>query len=670
MQKFLRNFTLITFVAVAVVLFVLASIYRHAMDMQIIEAAQEESLTFARVLGVTIKENTHALSDMQSMDREKFRQSPSFTTVDTLIRRYATGSKVLQVNVYQINGIAIYSTSVSFQKLNAASSTAYKLALSGQKSSELVYVNHFDSLSGTAVYRDAVSSYIPVNWSGDGKIDVIVQIYTDVTGRLAAIQKVHTRLYIYSGLLLFGMIIVLLIMLKTTAMDIQLHDNKITQQQQELHHYAYRDTLTGLPNRGLFKDRLEHAVHWACQHERLLAVLAIDLDRFKYINDNFGFSAGDELLVQVAERLNKCIHDYDTLSRIGGGSFAIVLEDLSVVDEAAEAANHIFDLMSAPFLIQEQEVFVTLSIGIALYPFDDEKVESIMQKSDTALYQAKEAGRNTYRFYSSRKRDKAVTRFALGNALRHAIERDEFKIYYQPIVQLSNGRIIGVEALLRWHLPSQGIIPPLEFISVLEESGLIIPVGKWVLETACNQGKAWKRQGFGDLKININISAKQFSDSNLLQYVNDALDRSKYPPHLLNLEITESLLIENRERVIQVLDQLNERGVSMSIDDFGTGYSSMAYLKNMPIETIKIDKTFVQGIPYDMDDVAIIHAIDYLSKNLRLDVIAEGVETTAQMDFLRKLNVFAIQGYLVSRPVPAAELENLFRQHDPAQYKT
>jgi EAL domain-containing protein (putative c-di-GMP-specific phosphodiesterase class I) len=262
-----------------------------------------------------------------------------------------------------------------------------------------------------------------------------------------------------------------------------------------------------------------------------------------------------------------------------------------------------------------------------------------------------------------------VSRFTLSNALRHAIERDEFQIYYQPIVQFGNGRIIGVEALLRWHHPTQGIVPPLEFIAVLEESGLIIQVGKWVLATACLQGEAWRRRGFGDIKVNVNISAKQFSDSNLLQYVDEALKISRFPAHLLNLEITESLLIDNKDRVLQVLDDLNDKGVSMSIDDFGTGYSSMAYLKNMPIEIIKIDKSFVHGIPYDLDDVAIVHAIDYLSKNLRLDVIAEGVETEAQMNFLKKLNVFAIQGYLISRPVPVVELEDLLRRHDAARFK-
>lgn len=670
MYKFLRNYTLITLTSVAIALFGLGLILHNALNTQLVDDAQRESRVFTRVLDEAIKENAHILSDSKSMTRKAFRESPSFDLFDKLVRRYVTAFAVLRVNVYTPNGIAIYSTDIDQSDLDASSSAKYKLALSGQINSELESVNNIYTPDGLAGSHYAVTSYIPADWSGDGEFDAILQVYMDVSERLADLKKMRDRLYIYAGALLAGLFGILLLLLKTTGRNIQLQNNELARQKQEILHYAHRDTLTGLPNRVVFKKRLESAMSRACQHEKLLAVLSLDLDRFKYVNDTFGFAAGDELLIQLSERMSKCVHEYDTLSRMGGGSFAVVFEKISDVDDVTEVANRILALTSEPFLMQEQEVFVTLSIGVALYPFDDEEVDTLIQKSDTALYQAKEAGRNTIQFYNSREREKAVARFALGNALRHAIDREEFQIYYQPIVQLSSGNIIGVEALLRWHLPSKGIIPPLEFISVLEETGLIIQVGQWVLAAACKQGNAWQRQGFGDLKININISAKQFGDSNLLQHVDDALAASKLPPHLLNLEITESLLIENRERVIQVLDQLNDKGVSMSVDDFGTGYSSMAYLKDMPIETIKIDKSFVHGIPYDMDDVAIIHAIDYLSKKLRLDVIAEGVETEAQMNFLRKLNVFAIQGYLVSRPVPVAELESLLRQHNPSKYKT
>lgn len=669
MHKYFQQFTLITFVGMVVVLIVLGLLYRNAVTNQLIESAQRESIELSHVLGMAVKDNAHILPAIKKMTSKEFRRSVDFTVFDKMIRRYLAGFGVLQVNVFALNGVAIYSTDISLLGSDTSSVTAFKLARSGQIHSELVSIDHFNTIEGTTLSREAVNCYIPVDWSEDGNVDAILQIYIDVTGRMGSLQKTVNKNYIYIGLILLGLFAILFLLIRSADKRSQLHDSEIRRQQHEIDQYVYRDPLTGLPNRFLFKDRLEHAMLKACQYEKLLAVLSLDINRFKYVNDKFGFQAGDELLIQVAERLKRCVRDYDAVSRLGGDNFAIALELMSAVDEASEAANHILEVMSDSFSISGQEIFLTFGIGIAMYPFDDEQADSLMQKSDTALYQANEAGRNTYRFYSSRKREKAVNRFTLENDLRLAIERNEFQLYYQPVVQLNTGAITGVEALLRWHLPSQGIIPPLEFISVLEESGLIIQVGQWVLETACKQGRLWQQQGLGDLNINVNISAKQFRNNNLLQYVNDALEISKLPAHLLNLEITESLLIEDHDRVIQLLDLLNEKGVSMSVDDFGTGYSSMAYLKNMPIETIKIDKTFVRGIPFDMDDVAIIHAIDYLSKNLRLNVIAEGVETETQLSFLRNLNVYAIQGYLVSRPVPASDLESLLRGHNPALYQ-
>ena len=669
MHKYFRNFTLIIFVSLVIAFVAFSSLYRHTINGQITEAAQRENVAFTHVLGIAIKQNTQVLSYLSINPGKQLRRSPEFTVLDNLIRKYVAGFGIVRVNLYTRNAKIIYSTDMSQLGMDATSLPSFSDALNGQQSSHLITVDHFYNLAGIALNGDLVTSLIPVDWSGDGKIDAVVQVYADTKDRAASIEKLYKQDYIYIALILLSLFAILYLFIRTADKKTRLHEMEIARQQNEIEQHVSRDALTGLPNRMLFIDRLEHAMSKVNQYEKLLAVLSLDLNRFKYVNDKFGFTAGDELLVKVAERLRRCVRDYDTVSHLGGGNFAIVFEDISVSDEASEAANQILDFMSEPFEIRGHELFVTFSIGIALYPFDDDQAENLLQKADIALYQAKEAGRNSHRFYNARKRDKAITRFFMESDLRHAIERNEFLIYYQPIVQFSTGQITGVEALLRWRRPSQEIIPPLEFIPVLEDSGQIIQVGQWVLETACRQGKLWQQQGFGDLKININISAKQFKDRNLLQTVDAVLAHSGLPPHLLNLEITESLLIENRERAIQMLDMLNEKGVSMSVDDFGTGYSSMAYLKNMPIETIKIDKTFVNGIPFDMDDVTIIHAIDYLSKNLRLNVIAEGVETQEQLKFLSKLNVFAIQGYLLSKPLPAAELENLFCRHDPAKFK-
>jgi diguanylate cyclase (GGDEF)-like protein len=669
MQKYFRNFTLITLGCLIIVLLLLGAIYRYTFNAELVEAAQRESMALTRVFDMAIKENPQVSSYLAKATRKELLHSSDASLLDRLMHQYMAGPDVLQINVYNRQGIVVYSTDMSRLGSDHSSSLALRSALTGQPTSALEVLDHFYAMNGTTSRYDAVYSYFPIDWSGDGGVDIVIQIYRDVSGRINSVEKLLNRNFAYIVLVLLCLFVALFLMIKAADKRTRILERDIASQQQEIERLITRDTLTALPSRVLFLDRLEDAMRRTRQQEKLLAVVSLDLNRFKYINDRFGYTSGNELLVQIAERLKSCVRDHDTVARLGGGNYALVLEDISAVDEVSEATNHILDILSEAFSIRGQDIFITFSIGIAIYPFDDDQAETLMQKADTAVYQAKEAGRNTYRFYNSKKRDKAVTRFSMENALRHALENNEFLIYYQPIVQFATGTITGVEALLRWHSPSQGIIPPLEFISVLEDSGLIIPVGQWVLETACRQGKAWQQQGFGDLKININISARQFKDGNLLRSVSDALGISKLPPHLLNLEITESLLIENRERVIEMLDLLNEKGVSMSVDDFGTGYSSMYYLKNMPIETIKIDKSFVRGIPHDMDDVAIIHAIDYLSKNLRLNVIAEGVETMEQLQFLQKLNVFAIQGYLISRPVPALELEPLFRQHDPTQFR-
>lgn len=663
MHKTLRYFILFTLISTVIVMVVLAFLYRNALHHQLVQAALRESVALTRVLGNTLQQDENALSDFSHLTDQ------DLALLDRRVRELARSFEVLQVDIYALNGVVIYSTDAGRLGMNKAQTAGIRQARNGSHYSEFITEDRFYTLYGTKLQHEAISCYIPADWSGDGKTDLVVQVYVNTVGQPVAAGTGRDTNFTAVMLTSLGYVGVLLIVLVLAQKKARLQETEMLNQQQEIHFHIYRDSLTGLPNRALLRDRLELAMRRAQQRERLLAVLTLDLDRFKHINNRFGFAAGDDLLLKVAERLKKYVQKTDTLARTCGGTFVIVLEDIMNVDEASEAVNHILDVMSEAFLIQTQEVFVTFSIGIALYPFDDEHVDSLLEKSSVAMYQAKDAGINSYRFYNSRKREQAVTRFSLENSLHRALERNEFKLFYQPFVQLNTGNIIGVEALLRWQTPAQGIIPPLEFISVLEESGLIIEVGKWVLETACTQGARWREQGFGDLKINVNISARQFKQSSLLQQVTDALRLSTLPPHLLNLEITESVLLEKMDGVINMLDQLHHKGVSMSVDDFGTGYSSMSYLKNMPIETIKIDRNFVRGLPFDLDDVAIIHAIDQLSRQMRLNVIAEGVETETQLDFLRKQNIFAVQGYLISRPLPATELETLFAGYNPARFK-
>ncbi len=434
------------------------------------------------------------------------------------------------------------------------------------------------------------------------------------------------------------------------------------QNEKKLQYMAHHDALTRLPNRVLFNDRLNQALAHAKRHERSVAVLFLDLDRFKIINDTLGHDVGDRALQALSDRLTSCVREGDTVSRLGGDEFAIVLEDISSVDNVATTARKILDILSQPFPLNNEEFIITTSIGISMYPSDGKDSQSLLKHADIAMYRAKDVGRNTYQFYSSEMSTKAFERLNLETSLRHALEREEFTLYYQPQKNQDNGKIFGVEALLRWQHPELGLISPNDFVPLLEETGLILPVGEWVMHTACLQAYEWNNSGLGPLRVSVNISGRQISNSNFIATIKQTLEDSKLDPALLELEMTESILIQNIQTTVKTLQAISETGVGLAIDDFGTGYSSLSYLKRFPIDTLKIDRSFVHDLPHDPNDATLVEAIIAMGQALHLNVIAEGVETQQQVDFLQKHNCDNIQGYLISRPLPAQELTTLLQK--------
>ncbi|MBK7846698.1 MAG: EAL domain-containing protein [Zoogloea sp.] len=424
---------------------------------------------------------------------------------------------------------------------------------------------------------------------------------------------------------------------------------------------AQHDPLTGLPNRTLLQDRLDQALAHAVRHGSRIAVLFLDLDRFKTINDSLGHMTGDRLLQGVALRLSECTRETDTISRQGGDEFLIVLTDVDGPDDAARVAEKILDRLGPPFDIDGQLLATSFSIGIALFPDDGKCAESLMKNADTAMYHAKESGRNTYRFFDEVMNINALERLQLENALRQALDNQEFCLYYQPQVNLASGRIIGVEALLRWFNGALGGVPPSSFIPLAEECGLIVPIGRWVLHQACRQAKAWQAQGYAPIPVAVNLSAMQFRRADMVATVREALEASGLSPQWLELELTESLLMQSGAQVENTLAELKALGVRMSIDDFGTGYSSLAYLKRFPVDCLKIDRSFVNDLIDDPDDAAIVRAVIQLGRSLRLDVIAEGTETHEQLDVLRAEGCVAAQGYVFSPPLPAEALGDILR---------
>ena len=434
------------------------------------------------------------------------------------------------------------------------------------------------------------------------------------------------------------------------------------EKEDKLNYLAYHDALTGLPGRTLFQDRLTQAITNAHRHEDTLGVLFIDLDHFKNINDSLGHHAGDILLKQVAALFTSCMREDDTVARLGGDEFVVILPNMASEDEAWLVSQKILKLMTKPFTIESHELFITCSIGIALYPKDGKDARTLLQSADGALYLAKNKGRNNAQFCTAEMNAKALERLTLENDLRQALNRREFLLHYQPRVDMISGEITGMEALVRWQHPVQGLLYPTQFIPIAEESGLIVPLGEWVLRTACEQNKAWQRAGLKPVSIAVNLSARQFKQQDLVELISRVLEETELSPSYLELELTESMVMQHVEAAISTLNQFKEIGVKISIDDFGIGYSSLNYLKHFPIGFLKIDQSFVRDITTNRDDAAIAKIIISMAHDLGLKVIAEGVETKEQKSFLHLHSCDEIQGFFYSKPIPAEEFETLLKE--------
>jgi diguanylate cyclase (GGDEF)-like protein/PAS domain S-box-containing protein len=431
--------------------------------------------------------------------------------------------------------------------------------------------------------------------------------------------------------------------------------------QERLHHLAHHDPLTDLPNRLLFNEHLRQSIKHASRRRTKLAVVFIDLDRFKHVNDSLGHPVGDKLLKALAIRLTQAVRADDTAARISGDEFVVLLEELASADNAAVAVDKLMDVFKTPFVLAGQEVRITASMGISLFPDDGEEASTLLRNADAAMYRAKDEGRNTYQFYTAELTSAAFEHVFLENALRNALERDEFRLVFQPQIDLTTGGIVGAEALLRWHHPAQGVIPPSRFIPLAEQSGLIRDIGGWVLRSACAQGRDWLDRGFGFGRIAINVAGPQIQHADFVRVVQEALEQTALPGHCLALEVTEGFVMQRAEESTRQLELLRGLGIEIAIDDFGTGFSSLSYLKQLPVDRLKIDQSFVRDIPKDANDMAISEAVIALGRALNMKVTAEGVETEEQAEFLRAKGCQCAQGYHYDRPLVPAELESRLR---------
>ncbi|MBW2011387.1 MAG: EAL domain-containing protein [Deltaproteobacteria bacterium] len=431
--------------------------------------------------------------------------------------------------------------------------------------------------------------------------------------------------------------------------------------QSNLESLARCDSLTGLPNQLFFKEKIELAINRSLRRNERLAILLLDIDHFKNVNNTLGHPAGDRLLVETAERIKGCMRDGDTLTRRGGDEFCILLENISNPHTVAGVAQRIINVFKKPFSLNDNEIWISASIGITFFPTEGKKASELIRNADIAMYQVKNEGRKNYKFFTPEMEKQVSKKVTLSNQLHDALEKNEFRLYYQPQMDVINGRIVGVEALLRWQHPEKGLIPPDVFIPLLEETGLIGSVSEWVLKEACAQNRAWQDRGLPSIKMAVNFSPRHFRDKNLAVVVKRILEETGMDPRFLEVEITENLFIENKGLVSETLKQFKAMGVGMIVmDDFGIGYSSISYLKQFPIDRIKIDKSFIRNILTDPEDNALVSAIIAMAHALGLDdIVAEGVEDKAQIPVLRQMGCHICQGYLFSRPVPADKMEKL-----------
>src|SRR3954451_1759401 len=437
--------------------------------------------------------------------------------------------------------------------------------------------------------------------------------------------------------------------------------------QVRIEHQANYDTLTGLANRSLLQDRLQQALLTAASSGQRLAVAFVDLDRFKFINDSLGHHVGDELLKAVAARLKTCVRECDTVARLGGDEFVLLINGHTGPEHVSQMMEKMLAAVAQPWIIQQGEFLISCSIGVALHPDDGEEALTLLKHADSAMYRAKDNGRNNFQFFTRELNALMIEQLELETYLRRALERNQFVLRYQPRVNLATGQIVGAEALLRWRMPQRGTVAPMRFIGLAEETGLIVPIGKWVLHTACAQNKAWQDAGVPPIVVSVNVSPRQFRHENLVQTVAEVLRSTGLEPRYLELELTESMVMHDPPKLVAMLDELKELGVKIAVDDFGTGYSSLSYLKRFPVDRLKVDRSFVENMTTESDDATIVRTIIALGHNLGLKVVAEGVETAQQARALRAYQCDEAQGFLFARPVASRVLPRLITRSIPGQ---
>jgi diguanylate cyclase (GGDEF)-like protein len=635
MLNLLRYSQLIALAVLVTVVVALSLLYRGLLFDSMVESETHASVALTKTFANAIWPSHAAfVVRASSLPKATLAGREEIAALDRDLRRLSDGLSVVKVKIYDLNGLTVYSTDPRQIGQDAVANPGFLRARDGYPASNLTYRERVDSWEGEIADRHILATYVPVHVYDAAPVEAVLEIYNDVT---ALVDKAQASQWKILAAVLGAMALVyalLQLILARYQRLLREKERERVAQEERIRHQAYHDALTGLPNRASFTEHLEEAMRRAKRAGWPLALLFLDLDLFKRVNDSLGHDAGDRLLRVVAERIRRAVREADMLFRMGGDEFTVLLEDVRGPEEAAMVAGRVLEGIAEPLQLQHHEISVSASIGIAVYPRDDVVGERLVKSADTAMYRAKELGRNRYAFFAREMNEHVESQIMMEAALRRALKNDEFVLHFQPRVSAATGRATGAEALLRWRHPDWGLVEPARFVPLLEETGLIVPVGAWVLLEACRQARAWQAAGLAPLRVSVNLSSRQFRAEAL----------------------SESLLVENVEHAMGVMGKLKAIGAAISIDDFGTGYSSLGYLKRFPIDSLKIDRSFVRDIATSPKDAAIVKAISALARSLGIGLIAEGVEEPWQVDFLRARHCTEMQGYLFSRPLPAESL--------------